>query len=329
MEDKTTMGKRISDLRKGKGLTQEQLAQRLGVTPQAVSKWENDLSCPDIALLPRLSEELGVSIDELLGNRPLSTKPQRQNKKGYSVSLNFSQAEKIIFGLLLIGIGVLFVLQGFKIVELEGEVTFWSVLWPFLLACLGIKMCREEISPISLGLSLLGVYMLLYNLHIIPSAYGLSWNIIWPVALILIGLTVLLHLLVPNRKKNRPLFQVEGGEPVFDCTEEGGFVDIDVAFSSQSKRVNPGEPFHGGKIDLAFGSVVLDLTQADIQPGAWIEADVSFGSLVLRLPEGVGVKCEMETSFGGTTCPSRQENANVLLTLKGEVAFGKAEVQYA
>jgi len=43
---------RIGQLRKQKGLTQEQLASRLGVTSQAVSKWENELSCPDVALLP-------------------------------------------------------------------------------------------------------------------------------------------------------------------------------------------------------------------------------------------------------------------------------------
>ena len=58
MEYKETMGKRISELRKNKGMTQEQLAQQVGVTAQAVSKWENDLSCPDISILPQLAEAL-------------------------------------------------------------------------------------------------------------------------------------------------------------------------------------------------------------------------------------------------------------------------------
>ena len=71
MEYKETMGKRISELRKNKGMTQEQLAQRVGVTAQAVSKWENDLSCPDISILPQLAEALGVTTDELLGRAPL------------------------------------------------------------------------------------------------------------------------------------------------------------------------------------------------------------------------------------------------------------------
>ena len=61
-----TLGKRIAALRRDKELKQDELAEKLGVTPQAVSKWENDQTCPDISLLPLLAETLGVSIDELL-----------------------------------------------------------------------------------------------------------------------------------------------------------------------------------------------------------------------------------------------------------------------
>ncbi|WP_426350939.1 helix-turn-helix domain-containing protein [Alloiococcus sp. CFN-8] len=61
-----TLGSKISSLRKAKGIKQEELAERLGVSPQAVSKWENDISCPDIMLLPRLADIFGVTVDELL-----------------------------------------------------------------------------------------------------------------------------------------------------------------------------------------------------------------------------------------------------------------------
>ena len=59
------LGNRIRALRTDRGITQEQLAQELHVTGQAVSKWENGLSTPDIELLPRLSVFFGVTIDEL------------------------------------------------------------------------------------------------------------------------------------------------------------------------------------------------------------------------------------------------------------------------
>ena len=63
---KKTLGGRIAEKRKARGLKQDELAERLGVSAQAVSKWENDISCPDIMTLPQLAEILGCSIDELL-----------------------------------------------------------------------------------------------------------------------------------------------------------------------------------------------------------------------------------------------------------------------
>lgn len=68
-----TLSKNISVLRKAAGLTQEALAGKLGITFQAISKWENGLSCPDVQLLPDIADIFGVSIDELFGRRPAET----------------------------------------------------------------------------------------------------------------------------------------------------------------------------------------------------------------------------------------------------------------
>ena len=78
-----SLGGRIAELRRKKNMTQEELAAELGVTAQAVSKWESDLSCPDITLLPQLARLFGVTIDELLGNQnqPETTLlPEEQRK---------------------------------------------------------------------------------------------------------------------------------------------------------------------------------------------------------------------------------------------------------
>lgn len=66
MSEVQTLGQRIALLRKGRGLTQEDVAGRLGISAQAVSKWENDVTCPDISLLPALADLLEVSVDALL-----------------------------------------------------------------------------------------------------------------------------------------------------------------------------------------------------------------------------------------------------------------------
>lgn len=56
----------IAELRKQHGMTQLELAKKIGVTDQAVSKWERDLSCPDIHSIPKLAETLNVSVEELI-----------------------------------------------------------------------------------------------------------------------------------------------------------------------------------------------------------------------------------------------------------------------
>ncbi len=80
-----TIGQRISNLRKEKNLTQEALADLLSVSGQAVSKWEQDRSYPDILLLPILAKILGVTVDELLtGEAPVSAESEATEKEEYA-----------------------------------------------------------------------------------------------------------------------------------------------------------------------------------------------------------------------------------------------------
>ncbi len=64
------LGENIKILRKNKGITQEQLAVKLNVVRQTVSKWEKNLSVPDAETLTKLSEVLEVPVSELLGTEP-------------------------------------------------------------------------------------------------------------------------------------------------------------------------------------------------------------------------------------------------------------------
>ena len=64
------ISEKIAERRKALGMSQETLANMIGVTNQSVSKWENDLSMPDIALVPSLCGVLKISADELFGIEP-------------------------------------------------------------------------------------------------------------------------------------------------------------------------------------------------------------------------------------------------------------------
>lgn len=71
-----TLGERIADFRRERGITQENLAGTIGVSPQAISKWENNATMPDIMLLPIIADTLGVTIDALFGiSHAVQSKP--------------------------------------------------------------------------------------------------------------------------------------------------------------------------------------------------------------------------------------------------------------
>ena len=72
------ISRNIAELRKSKGLTQEELAAFIGVTKASVSKWENGQSLPDIMLLPQLATYFDVTVDSLLGYNPQLSKEQIQ-----------------------------------------------------------------------------------------------------------------------------------------------------------------------------------------------------------------------------------------------------------
>lgn len=95
--DPIKIGKFISDMRKKNGMTQSDLASKLNVTNQAISKWENGRGIPDVEMLKCLSEVFNVNIDELLDGK--AKKQKRDNKK---ILLSF-----LCLTLLVVGLGII------------------------------------------------------------------------------------------------------------------------------------------------------------------------------------------------------------------------------
>ena len=77
-----TLGTMIATLRKENNMTQRQLAEKMGVTDKAVSKWERDLSCPDVDSLPRLAEIFGITVDEMLRVKETPAPQPKEDKLG-------------------------------------------------------------------------------------------------------------------------------------------------------------------------------------------------------------------------------------------------------
>ena len=129
---KESFGERFARLRKQKGLTQEELAQKIGLSGQAVSKWENEASMPDISLLVELSEILGVSLDELLGKEQNLPKvvPQEERKNVNDmvlrVRVDSSEGDKVTVNLPM-GLVKAGIKMGMKMPQVTGKASLEGI----------------------------------------------------------------------------------------------------------------------------------------------------------------------------------------------------------
>lgn len=126
-----TFGQRLQRLRKQANLTQEEVAAKLNITFQAVSKWENDVSAPDISVLNELSDILNVSLDELLGKQPITQYVPEQNRKDINkmfvrIKVTSADGDKVNINLPLAVVKV-FLDSGMEIPISTGKVSLANV----------------------------------------------------------------------------------------------------------------------------------------------------------------------------------------------------------
>lgn len=128
---KKTLGTMIAELRKQHGMTQLELAEKIGVTDKAVSKWERDLSCPDINSLPNLAEVLGVSVEELMQIKKQADEPVSK------VAEILEIAPKAVAMAMGIAVTVLTILDAL-------DMKSAMIMLGIGLACVGISLMSEK-----------------------------------------------------------------------------------------------------------------------------------------------------------------------------------------
>ena len=127
---KQTFGMLVASLRKQRGMTQLDLAAKMGVTDKAVSKWERDLSYPDVGSLPRLAEVFGISVDALM-----QVEPRAQTEEGKE------KTARLIGRAVALAMGVaLFVLSILKQIDLYSGFGMMGIG----LACLAVSLLAKK-----------------------------------------------------------------------------------------------------------------------------------------------------------------------------------------
>lgn len=332
-----TLGKRISANRKRLKLTQDQLAEQLGVTAQAVSKWENDQSCPDITMLPRLAEIFGITTDELLGRETPPPVFQGEvvdekeadgihvQKGGWEFHYDSSRKGALFFALLVLLVGGLMLAAKL----LSWDVSFWGILWPSVLLVFGLNGLFPKFSVFSLGLTLFGGYSLINNLGIWQ--LDIAQELVFPIVILLFGLGLLIDAL-RKPKKAKFTFQHKGGEDKkarSTITEDGEHFECNISFCGNTHVVTLPR-LSSGEANVSFGELTLDLTQCgEIADGCDLDLNCSFGELVLLVPKSCKIIQDSGAAFGAIEFSGYPNpDAATSIELNGNVSFGHMEIKY-
>ena len=155
--DQEKIGKFIAKLRKEKNMTQNELAQKLGITDRAISKWENGRGMPDLSLLTPLCEILGVSINELLSGERLDKKDyQEKLEENFINTIDYidkknvkSNTIKSIIWLVIgiIGIGLSqFLINDYELQNYLNIVSMIIVVYSLKQLCMRYMLARKIIA---------------------------------------------------------------------------------------------------------------------------------------------------------------------------------------
>lgn len=334
-----TIGKRIMKHRKRLGLTQDQLAEKLNVTAQAVSKWENNQSCPDITMISQLADIFGITTDQLLG-RAEDTKvyeaevvedPVHTYNGKHNVEVSYSRGRKsaLAFAVWVIAVGALYLLASWRVWDLH----FWTILWTTGLLAFGLYGLYPRFSFFRLGCTLVGGYCLVS--HIFPLNLSLSSGVIMAIIILLFGISLFFDAL---RKDKKPSFRVTYTDPdgvkhtgkhLEDYIVNGDSFDFDCSFGAQ-KRLIEMDTLHSGNISTSFGDFIIDLSGVNaLTDNAQLNVDSSFGKTTLLIPRKFLVKAGTSTTFAGFEVQGTPDTVpQGTLILNCSVSFGEVIVRY-
>lgn len=155
-----TTGQKINECRKKAGMTQEELADKLGVTRQAVSKWEQDITFPETDKILEMCKLFSVSADELLfGRESEKSAPEEQSARVTVQTVKFPYAYEYISERKLFGLPLVHIHLGFGLCRAKGIIAIGNIATGFI-AIGGLSVGLFALGGLALGLSVLGGFAL-------------------------------------------------------------------------------------------------------------------------------------------------------------------------
>lgn len=329
-----TLGKRIVQHRKRLGLTQDQLAEKLGVTAQAVSKWENDQSCPDITMLPKLAEIFGTTTDALLGSAPsqpvyqgevVEPEPESHGDNHFEFTWNSGRKNALGFALLVLAVGIQLIIG--KI--LTRDISFWNALWPSALLIFGIAGLFSKFSFVSMGCALFGTYFILDRWQLLP--FTLGGELVFPIILVVFGLSLLVDAF---KKPRKPHVSVKhNGEVIKKRREDyrinGQSFELDAAFAEGEKFISMPMLQHG-QISTSFAEYTVDLSGVEaVAAECSLDINCSFGEVTVLIPSRFEAKLSTSSAFGEIEIEGQPDQHPAgTIHIDASASFGELTLRY-
>lgn len=341
-----TLGKRIAANRKKRGLTQDALAEQLGVTAQAVSKWENDQSCPDITMLPKLAQIFDMTTDELLGipRKEVHTaeivreQDETDGEESHGIHMDLGTLDfkwelerksSVAFALWILLVGGILLAMHFSWPSPYWSFNLFDLLWTTGLLVFGLSGLFPHFSMFRVGCAFFGGYFLLERGGFLN---GTKWGmgLFLPILLLLFGISLLLDAL--RKPKNRKFTLNHNGKSIssrnyhtygpdsFSCATCFGENEYLIRLLQMAS----------GTAEVNFGAMTVDLSGCEtILENCSIDLNCSFGELTILVPKQYRTEIISSTAFGNVQEKGTADSsASASILLNCDANFGQICIRH-
>ncbi len=223
------------------------------------------------------------------------------------------KTSNILWGIVLIVAGALFALNALNITDIDIFFDGWWTLFILVPCTIGLFTEREKTGNI-IGIAI-GVFLLLCCQDIL--SFSLLWKLLVPAIIVIVGLKMVLS----------GIFDSKANKIIAKQKEEGKAPKTAFAAFSGSDLKMDGEVFEGAELTAVFGGVECDLRGAIIEKDGAITVSAIFGGIDILVPDGINVKVNSTSLFGGVSNKTAVHNDAPTVYVNGICLFGGVDIK--
>ncbi len=224
---------------------------------------------------------------------------------------------RILWGIVLVLLGIIWGLNATGVTNIDIFFDGWWTLFIIVPSAISLVNPKNNGKVSSVICLVIGIFLLLGSLDVFD--FDILWEILLPVIVVIIGLS----LIFGNKAKTTVKEKI-------DNTDFSNVEVITATFGEQNIN-KAGEKFEKANLDAVFGSIKLDLRDADLKNETFIKASAIFAGITILVPKDVEVKIKSTPIFGGVTseCLDAKTNKTIKKTIyvDGFALFGGIEIK--